>query len=106
MAKQQTAAAATITVPEFSSFMESGGTCHAGPVLAVRPGVPVLALLEHAGYVLTAVDVFSDAISDGAFSETAKMQNAVTGLHYLAQLAHGFVGAAADAMKESQWGAA
>jgi hypothetical protein len=100
--KQSDNTAAAIMVSEYFPLIEAGGTCYSGPVCAVQPDVPVLAVLEHAGYVLTAADLFADVLSDGYFSEPAQAQNAAMGLHYLTQLAQGLVGAAVGAMQMAQ----
>lgn len=97
MAKQQHADAPAIRTREHFPFLSSGGTTFDGLALAVRPGVPVRALLEHATYILTAADIFIDGISTDAVN-VAKVHDAATGVQYLVQLAHGMVNAATETL--------
>lgn len=97
MAKQQHADAPAIRTREHFPFLSIDGTAFDGLALAVRPDVPVRALLEQANYVLTAADIFVEGISTGEVN-AAKVHDAATGVRYLVQLAHGIVNAATETL--------
>ncbi|MFT4047931.1 MAG: hypothetical protein QM661_14740 [Solimonas sp.] len=100
MAKQQNdAAISAVTLPKNFPFLDISGTRHSGPVCAVLPGIPVLAVLQHSGYVLSAISVITDSIVDDVFADSAKRNSAMMGVHYLSELACGLVDAATAAMQ-------